>query len=181
MAKNSFRTRNNPPPRVRAKVEGPSLTKQSFEKTANINNIMGNAIKTGMPPMTGLFNPTNPRRAYFGEMRAESLHEMLNKVMDVQNLFRALPSRIRSRFKDAYQLLRWLEDPRNENEAIRLGLLSNPDKLDEMLAAEEKADQEAREAGETASRMVRADPEANPRLSAGRKPPPDPTGGHQSA
>lgn len=180
MAKPQIRSRFNRPERVKAKVEGESMTKQSFERASNVNNIMKKAVESGMPPTTGIGNPLARREMHFGEMTSVDLHEAMNKVMDTENQFRALPSRVRSRFKNAYQLLRWLEDPRNEAEAVRLGLIENEELRDRLQDLEAQADAQARQAAESSSRMVRADEEANPR-PASRKANPDPTGGHQGA
>lgn len=145
-----LRSRSNPPPRSSTVIKGPSKTQQNFEADSNINNMVKKHL-SGPNRLAGLQamgNPMATRRLTFGEVPSESYHEMLNKVTDVQNLFRTLPSRIRGRFNNnPYQLLRWVEVPQNRDEAIKMGLIFDPEHLEHL------ADKEAREAAEAAGQQ----------------------------
>lgn len=141
------RSRTSPPPRSKTVIEGPSKTQQNFKEEANINTMVRKHLQSPNR-MGAMGNPMATRRLQFGEVPAESYHEMLNKVTDVQNLFRTIPSRIRGRFNNnPYQLLRWLEVPENRDEAVKLGLIYDPEHLEAL------ADREAREAAEAAGQL----------------------------
>lgn len=176
----TFRTRNTPPERVKADTSGESLTKQSFEKAGNINNIMRQHLSgtSALGSLPG--NPNAQRKLQFGTMPAQSYHDMLNMVTDVQNVFNRLPSRVRSRFKDVYQLLRWVENPDNIQEAVRLKLIDNPEVVEAVREAEALADAEAMNAGEAApagGTAPKPDPEAQPPYGGIARPatkPPNP-------
>jgi len=106
------------------KAKQPDFAVQQAPKNdADINlklkKHMAGPAKMGIP----LGNPMATRRPAFIEMPSASFQDMLNTLVDAKNDFRALPARIKGRFgNDPYQLLRFLEDPSNEAEAIKLGL-----------------------------------------------------------
>lgn len=55
----------------------------------------------------------------------QSFHEMLNQVADAKYAFASLPATVRARFSnDPYQALRFVDDPKNLPEAIKLGIAS---------------------------------------------------------
>jgi len=157
----------------------PSRTQQQFKDETDINQQINRWRKTGLMGQT-------TRRPIFGDFMALDFQQMMNSISDVEQNFASLPSRIRSRFKnDPYQLLRFVEDPANTEEAIKLRLLAPaPQTADEAweLAAqadEQKLlkDQRAAEAAAKALRLKeiaeafglaqKADEEANPNF---RKP-----------
>lgn len=99
----------------------PSMTKQSFADECDINKIMERYEKTGVM--------SEGRRMYeFGEAISEySYQESLNAVLFADEQFSNLPARVRDRFgNDPVQLLKFLEDPKNRDEAIELGLVDRP-------------------------------------------------------
>lgn len=102
-----------------------SRTKQEFKNDADINFIVARATKTGMPPMTNFSRPGfAPRKPIYGDFTAIDYHQMNNTVADIEMKFQGLPARIRSRFRNkAENLMRWVEDPKNYEEAVKLGLL----------------------------------------------------------
>lgn len=147
----------------------PSLTKQSFENDANPNTIMQRHLAGGP-----LGNPNNhkAREPRWGNMPSETFHEMLNMVTDVGNAYRQLPPRIKSRFGNPYQVIRFVEDEKNQAEAIKLGLIHDPVKLEEIQAAEaaEKLRKEQEAAGQQ-TLTPKADDEAQPSFRSGKPPP----------
>lgn len=107
-------------PGVDCSVE-PSMTKQSFADECDINKIMERYEKTGVMP--------EGRRMYeFGEAISEySYQESLNAVIHADEAFANLPAKLRDRFgNDPVQLLKFLENPANRDEAVELGLLEQP-------------------------------------------------------
>lgn len=100
----------------------PSLAKQQFKDDSDPNVIMKRFTLTKDPELL------NARaNANYGDFSGVgSYHESLNRVIEAQEQFMALPSNIRSRFNnDPGQLLDFLDDGRNRDEAIKLGLLKS--------------------------------------------------------
>lgn len=107
-------------PKLDCSVE-PSMTKQSFADECDINKIMERYEKSGVMP--------EGRRMYeFGDAISEySYQESLNAVIFADQQFAELPARLRDRFgNDPVQLLKFLEDPKNRDEAVELGLVDAP-------------------------------------------------------
>lgn len=99
----------------------PSMTKQSFADECDINKIMERYEKTGVMP--------EGRHMYeFGDAISEySYQESLNAVIHADEQFAQLPAKLRDRFgNDPVQLLKFLEDPANRDEAVELGLVDRP-------------------------------------------------------
>ncbi len=107
--------------RYRVTVDcGESMTKQSFRDECDVNFIMNQWKRTGelpaalvgtMPPSYGDFsNPTDYMTA-------------CNQVIEAKAAFAALPAFLRDRFaNEPANLLRFLSDPDNQEEAVKLGL-----------------------------------------------------------
>lgn len=105
-------------------VEMPSMTKQSFVEQCDINNILKQFRTTGM---------VQHMRANADQGRYEDLpdsvdfQESMALVMDAQNAFASLPSKVRSRFdNDPAKFLEFMSDPRNQDEVYELGLAKRP-------------------------------------------------------
>jgi phage internal scaffolding protein len=101
------------------------MTQQQFKDEADINNIMARYQKTGVlvDPLTQATR--KPMFDDFSELGDFRDHQQA--VIDAQELFMQLPSRLRARFgNDPAELLQWLSDPANKQEAIELGLMTNP-------------------------------------------------------
>ena len=98
----------------------PSMTQQQFREEVDINTIVERVRRSGvMPPMT--------KQPYFLAMPSQSFQEMQNFLIDARTTFAALPSRVRDRFNnDPYQLVRFVEDSNNRDEAVKLGLIQPP-------------------------------------------------------
>jgi len=104
---------------------------------------------------------------------------MLIRVQELQGQFAGLPAKLRKRFSNNPEnMLRFLEDPKNAGEAVKLGLLSEDDVDPKVLQqqnlvaeaeAKDKADFEAwkkQRAADLAEaeHPPRADEEAQPRF-----------------
>lgn len=103
--------------------ECPSLTQQQFAADADINNIMAKYSKTGC-----LVDPilTPSRKPSFGDFSGvpefQAAQDLLAQSFEA---FDAMPSHLRARFSnDPVNLLAFLEDPSNRDEAVRLGICS---------------------------------------------------------
>lgn len=93
-------------------------TEQHHKKECDVNNIIKKYDRTG------LLSHVNKIEATYGDMTGLDYREMLDKVMDAKNKFNELPSNIRKRFRNKpEELLRFMEDPSNREEAIRIGLI----------------------------------------------------------
>lgn len=114
----------------------PSMTVQSSKDECDINRIMEKYEKTGavthLAKRSGIYGDFSELTDYQG---------MLDKVMFAQDAFMTLPAAVRTRFRnDPGALLEFLQDSKNRDEAVRLGLIeakpseqtvNNANKLDE--------------------------------------------------
>jgi len=102
-----------------------SRTKQSFKKDADINFIVSKAVRTGL-----LMDPVQAaaRKQIFGDFAsAPDFLTMQNRVASVTSAFEALPAEVRNRFNNsASELISFMADPANAEEAVSLGLAPKP-------------------------------------------------------
>lgn len=100
----------------------PSKTQQQFADTVNVNKIMARFRKTGQ-----FDHLRNNPGAFVDFEEIGSYEDALNKVIHANNVFNHLPSNIRTKFDNNPQkMLNFLADPKNEKEAIELGLRNKP-------------------------------------------------------
>ena len=98
--------------------EEPSLAQQHFKDECDINNILRQFNITGLLPE----NTLSPRYGDFSGI--VDYHSALNAVIAAENEFEALPAQLRARFQnDPEQLINFIEDESNREEAINLGLI----------------------------------------------------------
>lgn len=123
MSKPVFKVRK-PYERSRSSVSfsKPTRTKQAFKAECDINTIMSKYQNTG------IIEHVQRVRGSYGDFTSVQEYQLsLQQVIDAQEAFEALPSRIRSRFdNDPSHLLAFLEDPANAEEAVKLGLVNPP-------------------------------------------------------
>lgn len=94
-----------------------SRTKQSFSDETNINNIMANFIKTG------LLEYVNKHEPQYGDVSGLDFQTAMNTVALGREMFDELPASIRERFSnDPARFLDFVDDPANDEEAIKLGI-----------------------------------------------------------
>lgn len=98
-----------------------SMTKQSFANEVDINQIVARFSKTGLLPT---FNG----QPFYGDVsEIGDFQEAMNVVASANELFNQYPAEIRERFgNDAGQLIEFLSDENNRDEAIALGLVVKP-------------------------------------------------------
>lgn len=100
-----------------------SMTRQSFAKDADINNIMAKYAVSGV-----LVDPANVdsgRVARFGDFSdIPDYALMVKRVNQAQDDFMTLPSDVRARFNNSVEdLLGFISEPENVVEAVSLKLL----------------------------------------------------------
>ena len=95
----------------------PSITQQQFREQADINEIMKKYKKTGDWPQSV------SRGAFMDTTNLPSYQEALDVVRAAESAFIELPAKVRRRFdNNPQELISFLEDPKNNQEAINLGL-----------------------------------------------------------
>lgn len=98
----------------------PSRTQQEFREECNINKILEKAKKHGLPAPT--------EKGFFGDFCGMDFRDMQNVLVIAQEAFMALDPKVRRRFNnDAAQLIEFIEDESNKDEAIKLGLVPAPE------------------------------------------------------
>ena len=104
-----------------------SMTKQSFKDECDINVILARYENTGMyyDPLT----TRGSRAPMFDDFTVvPDYMEAQNFIIEAGEMFNALPSRIRRRFNNSpAELLGFLANSDNVDEAVSLGLISAPD------------------------------------------------------
>lgn len=98
--------------------ELPSKTKQSFRDIVNTNNIIKKYRQTG------IINHITSKDGVYGDFsEMKDFSGALNTVIKAKQQFELLPSEVRNRFgNDPSQLISFLQDPKNVDESVRLGL-----------------------------------------------------------
>lgn len=93
---------------------------QSFEREADINTIMRRYMKTG------IISNVNKRSPFWADVTTTPLDLMEAQEVITQSMkaFTDLPARLRAMFNNSpIELMTWLQDPANEEEGIKWGLL----------------------------------------------------------
>lgn len=116
-----FATRFSPPLSPSLEFKTASLTRQEFAAEADINNIM-KRYAAGMPL------PCGTRAPMYGDYsEVPDYQNAFDIVTHAQEGFMSLPSELRKRFgNDPAQLIAFLSDANNRDEAIALGLIDKP-------------------------------------------------------
>jgi phage internal scaffolding protein len=118
--------------------EEPSLTQQHFKDETDINNILRQFNVTGMLPEA----PLSPRYGDFTGI--VDYHTALNAVIAAEDGFMALPADLRARFEnDPENLINFLNDESNKDEAVKLGLIDQ-----KLIENEQKIEAEIASQGE---------------------------------
>jgi len=116
-----FRANYQPSHKTPAPHVADGRTKQSDKEAADINNILAKYTQTGVLP-------GSTKVPMYGDFTSSGdYQESLNRVLEANELFAALPAKARSRFhNDPQQMLAFMEDPENAAEAVKLGLATLP-------------------------------------------------------
>lgn len=103
-----------------------SMTQQQFAAECDINNIMKKYNSTG--EFTHL---TSKQGQYADFSQITDYRDMLDTVRYAQEAFSSLPADVRLKFRnDPGELLAFLQDEKNYDEGVKLGLI-NARKIDE--------------------------------------------------
>ena len=104
--------------------EDATLAQQHFKDECDINNILRQFNVTGLLPESTL----SPRYGDFTGI--VDYHSALNQVIAAEDEFMRLPAQTRARFNnDPAQLIDFLDKEENKNEAVKLGLVKQPEEL----------------------------------------------------
>jgi phage internal scaffolding protein len=103
----------------------PSLTQQSDKDDADINTILERFARSGSD-INALASSSSRPQYDVDVSNIGDYHSSLNSVLKADAAFSALPASLRARFSNsAGNLLDFLSDPSNRDEAIKLGLLAS--------------------------------------------------------
>lgn len=95
----------------------PGLTDQSQAAETDVNLIVKRAIKSGVLPGVDV------QKIYADVSNAMSYHEAKNLIINAENQFNSLDAAVRIKFdNDPAQFLSFVEDPKNAQELVKLGL-----------------------------------------------------------
>jgi len=106
------------------KFTEPSRTKQNERDRCDIRNIIKRYKTTGKLPLSA-HAQNGPM---FGEFHnLPTYHEMSNIIIEARAKFMSLPSALRKDFdNDPGEMIAFLQNPENKEEAIRMGLMVPP-------------------------------------------------------
>lgn len=94
----------------------PSMTDPSFQEQSDVNTIIKRYQKTG-------HWPAKQTGQYMDLSETPDLHTAMDIVTKAQQAFNELPAELRKRFGNSpIELVNYLQDPTNDQEAIKLGL-----------------------------------------------------------
>jgi len=99
---------------------GESMTKQSFKKSCDINDIVARARKIGS------LDPMRPKTVpqYLDATKVPDFQAAMKIVLQANEMLMSLDPKVRGLFKnDPEELVQWLSDPVHTQEAIKLGLM----------------------------------------------------------
>lgn len=105
---------------VRTVHVGESLTQQQFKDDQDVNIIMAKFAKTKDPRVLKL----RDAGVYIDLVDAPDYQESMQAIINAQNAFAAIPAEVRlEKFNnDPSKMIKFLKDPKNDDEAIKLGL-----------------------------------------------------------
>lgn len=112
---------------------GPSQTKQEFARECDANYIVARYATTGILPATRF----TPDRAIFADVsKVGDFASEMQRVVEAQSAFDALPAELRARFaNDPARLIAFVQDDANYDEAVKLGLIEKKPEASEAAAA----------------------------------------------
>lgn len=143
-------------------VSGPNPTQQNQLNETDINKMSAKYLRTRLAG-----NP-NGRKPMFITVPSATFHDMMNKVVQIQDQFQRLSANIRRKFmNNPTVMLSWLENPDNRREGVKMGLIDDPELAYamEQEAASKKATQEGfkfQVPEPLLDQSLRPDPEAQP-------------------
>lgn len=113
----------------------PTLTQVHMQEETDINSIVAKFIKTGVLPQ---FRP-----GQYGDFSEPvDLHSALNTIREADNAFAQVPADIRRRFNDdPANFFNFVNDPKNVDDLISMGLASRAEVKPDLVGAIDKVTQ----------------------------------------
>lgn len=109
----------------RTKTSGKSKTRQEFTKECDINHIIAKHLKMGQ----AIEVDTNAN--YTDVSNIPAYEEMLTKVIVAKQSFNRLDNKVREKFhNNPNELMDFLKNKDNYDEAVKLGLVNKKEKID---------------------------------------------------
>jgi phage internal scaffolding protein len=101
--------------------EEPTRAQQHHKDECDINVILERFGRTGQVPVNAISGD-------YGDFSGvHDYHTALNTLIAAESQFEALPAKLRSRFNnEPSNLIEFLNDPNNKDQAIELGLINQP-------------------------------------------------------
>jgi len=98
----------------------PTMAQQQYKDECDVNKIMEKYQKTGE------FTHSTEKKGTYGDFsEITDYHTMVNTVTYAQEAFMLLPANVRIKFRnDPGELLKFIQDDKNYDEALKLGLLN---------------------------------------------------------
>lgn len=131
------------PGRLIQPPSGASRTDQDAEAESNPNKIIERYN------ITGELHHVRTTRPVYLDMTAIDFQEMREKTTRIEETFMELPGKIRKKFEhNPAKMMFWLQDPKNFNEAVELGLveLSEPKEEPRKVRTKKQAEKDAQAA-----------------------------------
>lgn len=122
MTKVKMQVNYQPTARVSIDCSVGGRTKQSFKNECDINNIMSKFEKSG------LLDHVNHHKGDYGDFVGyDDYHSCVNQVLDAQEAFASIPSKIRALFgNDPASFMDFAQNPDNMTEMVKMGLAHGP-------------------------------------------------------
>lgn len=131
-----------------------SRTQQQHKDSCDINRILSKY------KLTGSLTHLNRQSGVYADLTSLTDYQnSIDSVMKANNAFAALPAAIRDRFQnDPSQLLSFMEDPKNYDEGVKLGLYEQGLKPSEQKAKnDESNDESAKKAPKAKTKPVESE------------------------
>ena len=94
------------------------LTRQAHKDECDINNIMGQYLKSG------LITHVREHEGEYGEYAEMDFHEAMNTVANAQSMFETIPAEIRNQFgNDPGAFIKFATDEKNRDQMVEMGLI----------------------------------------------------------
>lgn len=133
-----FRTQYTKPFKVSRACDGESPVQQHFKDDCDINQVLKRFRQTGV--LQTVAGQKSLQQPQFGDFtNVKDYQTALNALQSAQEGFNSLPVRLRQRFNyDPQELLSFISDDANREEAERLGLIKKKP-VEKPVTPEEKA------------------------------------------
>lgn len=114
--------RPNGTTRVASIPRGKTRTQQQFKDQVNVNNIMKKYKQTGT-----ITHVRNGQSGVYTDLTNIDYQQAADAVLKAQSAFEQIPSDVRQRFNhNPQELIEFLKNPENDQEAIKLKLKNPP-------------------------------------------------------